>query len=255
MNPGNYNNDDEARKLPPGQQQRTMAQYKFSPEEMRVMRECNKESFWQRCLPLGSALGVAAYLGVQSGYLKRHPRFGPAPKVVVSVIVGYFVGKFSYQSKCAAKLMQLPNSQIGEMLRQRRRGNFQETIDSGFGPGMSLAPFSTPTETYTDVPPSNSLDIDTTRPQYDGLDDNFRPSLDNPIYEEEMPPETKYSTSYDELRKRNRDEYQNVRTGGYNRIQDQRSQQSSAQVLAKDMQPAETPQQTIRTNKYGDTLI
>lgn len=60
------------------------------------------------------------------GYLRASPRFGATPKVIVAVVLGYFVGKFSYQTKCAEKLMQLPNSKIGEMLRQRRKGVFKE---------------------------------------------------------------------------------------------------------------------------------
>lgn len=61
------------------------------------------------------------------GYIRGNIRYGAAPKVTMAVIIGYFLGKFSYQQKCAEKLMQLPNSQIGEMLRQRRKGNFTET--------------------------------------------------------------------------------------------------------------------------------
>ena len=41
--------------------------------------------------------------------------------------MGYFLGKFSYQSKCAEMLMRLPNSQLGEALRQKKlKGGFQE---------------------------------------------------------------------------------------------------------------------------------
>lgn len=34
---------------------------------MRVIKECNKESFFQRCLPIGTALGISTYYGVKSG--------------------------------------------------------------------------------------------------------------------------------------------------------------------------------------------
>lgn len=50
-----------------------------------------------------------------------NPKYGAVPKVVVSVIVGYFLGKFSYQNKCAEKIMQLPNSRLGQILRQRKQ--------------------------------------------------------------------------------------------------------------------------------------
>ena len=55
-------------------------------------------------------------------------KWGPWPKVVVGVTLGYFAGKLSYQKKCAEKLMTLPNSQLAEALRQRKgkKSGFQE---------------------------------------------------------------------------------------------------------------------------------
>lgn len=55
------------------------------------------------------------------------------------------------------------------------------SLEPGFGPGMSLAPFSgvNPSETYSDLEPSRSLDIDTTRPEFEGLDESHRPSVDS----------------------------------------------------------------------------
>ncbi|XP_036334533.1 OCIA domain-containing protein 1-like [Rhagoletis pomonella] len=51
-------------------QQHPLANYQFSSEELKVLRECNTESFFQRSLPLSTALGVGAYLAVKSGYLQ-----------------------------------------------------------------------------------------------------------------------------------------------------------------------------------------
>jgi hypothetical protein len=34
--------------------------------------------------------------------------------------LGYVIGKYSYQNKCAERLMQIPNSEIGRVLRERR---------------------------------------------------------------------------------------------------------------------------------------
>lgn len=97
---------------------------------------------------------MAAYFAVKNGYLKGSVRFGPAPKVVVSVILGYFMGKFSYQKKCSEKIMQLPNSRLAEVLRAKKQGKFYETLtpDHGFGAGLSMAPFSAPpsTDQYSD---------------------------------------------------------------------------------------------------------
>ncbi|XP_023026612.2 OCIA domain-containing protein asrij [Leptinotarsa decemlineata] len=223
--------------------------YKFTAEELKVIKECNRDSFYQRCLPLSAVLAGSAYYGVKTGFLKANQRFGAVPKVIASVFAGYFIGKFSYQSKCAERLMQLPNSQLGEILRQKRRGNLKETVDPGFGPGMSLAPFSGmgSADTYTDLNPNNSLDLDTDRPEIPGLDDYNRPSIDNPIYEEEMPPIQKHTTTYDELRKQNREEYQNKRVGNYRQPAMKLPSRNN-----KDLQDLEENEFSVPKNKYGD---
>lgn len=46
-----------------------LAGYQFSQEEMKVLAECNRESFFQRSLPIGTMFGVGAYLGVKQGFL------------------------------------------------------------------------------------------------------------------------------------------------------------------------------------------
>ncbi|CAG9860523.1 unnamed protein product [Phyllotreta striolata] len=225
--------------------------YQFSPEEIRVLKECNKESFYKRCLPLSTLLAGSTYYAVKAGFLKGSPRFGPTPKVCVAVIVGYFIGKFSYQNKCAEKLMQLPQSKIGEMLRQKRRGNIRENIDPGFGAGLSLSPFSgiSPSETYSDISPYSSLDIDTSRPENPGLDDYYRPSLDNPVAEtlEEMPPERKYTTTYEELRLKNREEYKQQRLGNIN------DNAPPASLPPRDSGRSNRPNTIDSKNKYGDS--
>ncbi|KAH6936324.1 hypothetical protein HPB50_016135 [Hyalomma asiaticum] len=62
---------------------------------------------------------------------------------------------------------------------------------------------------YTGDLGSQSLDLRSyNAPQ--GLDDSQRPSMDNPVIAEvpeDLPP-AKYSTSYEELRRRNREEYE-----------------------------------------------
>lgn len=56
------------------------------------------------------------------GHLKPNARFGAVPKVTLAVVAGYFIGKLSYQQACAEKLMALPGSYIGQLLRERRDG-------------------------------------------------------------------------------------------------------------------------------------
>lgn len=163
------------------------ADYHFSPEELKALRECNQESFVQRSLPFGTGLGLLAYFGVKNGYLQGNGKYGAVPKVIMGVILGYFVGKFSYQQKCAEKIMRLPNSRLGELLRQRRQGGgviSTITPDENLGRAFTLAPFTpSSADVYTDEgyqPSRNTaLNLDTdSRPNLSGLDDIYRPTLD-----------------------------------------------------------------------------
>lgn len=252
MNP-NPNESELRRTVSPGQNRQ---QFTLSADEMRVLKECNKESFFKRCLPLSAFLASSTYLGVKNGFLKPNVKYGATPKVIVSVVLGYFVGKFSYQSKCAERLMQLPNSQLGEILRQRRRGNVRDNTDSAFGAGMSLTPFGnlSSNDMYSDFNPNNSLDIDTTRPENPGLDDYYRPSMDNPIYEEEeMPPFHKHSTAYEELRKKNREEYQQKRMGNFKDLSKPITPpQISNENYSTDNNSGRDDTPQLPKNKYGD---
>lgn len=44
--------------------------FQFSPEELQVLQECNREAFFQRSLPLGTAFGLGTYYAIQRGFLK-----------------------------------------------------------------------------------------------------------------------------------------------------------------------------------------
>lgn len=180
------------------------------------------------------------------------PRFGAAPKVFGAVIFGYFLGKLSYQTKCAEKIMKLPNSRLAEALRRRRKGEFFENF-SGDG-AMSLAPFSSATEVYTDEnmksKQQNSLDLDVDRRTWsDGLDDTHRPSIDTPDrnFNDNLPLDPpKSSATYEELRRKNRDDY------------DKRMQAPFAsRSLNRDEAPLvnrSPPErdESFHKNKYGD---
>lgn len=40
---------------------------RFTNEELQVLKECNRESFYFRSLPFGTVLGTAAYYAVKGG--------------------------------------------------------------------------------------------------------------------------------------------------------------------------------------------
>lgn len=221
--------------------------FQFSAEELAVLRECDIESLVQRSIPLGIVMGVGTWAACQRGFLKPT---GATAKVVSACIAGYFLGKLSYQSKCAEKVMRLPNSQLAEVLRRKRKGEFFEKFTPDGG--LSLAPFSSAAEFYTDdhlkSHQQNSLDMDLDRPANSGLDDTFRPSLDNPDrnFNDNLPLDPpKSSTSYEELRRRNREDYNN------------RMQQPFRQPAPRDEAPIINRAQPEREpgsvkNQYGD---
>lgn len=49
---------------------RLFQKYQFSADELRVLRECEVESFYQRSLPIGTGLSLAAWYCVKQGYVK-----------------------------------------------------------------------------------------------------------------------------------------------------------------------------------------
>ncbi|CAH0716698.1 unnamed protein product, partial [Brenthis ino] len=182
--------------------------YKFSQDELRVLQECNTESFLQRSLPLGTAFGLSALFGVQKGHLKPNPRFGAIPKVTLAVIVGYFLGKLSYQQACAEKLMALPNSYIGQLLKEKKEGR------TGFPPKRTPTMFGvTSDDVYSDAGPGSSLDLDTDRPLFN--DDSFRPGSDGPAHQSPDAVTQRPILSYEELRRKNRGEYNDARQDPY----------------------------------------
>lgn len=247
--------------------QNPLANYHFSSDELRVLKECNTESFFQRSLPIGTAFGVAAYFSVKSGYFRPNARFGAGPKVALSVIFGYFIGKFSYQQKCAEKIMQLPNSRLAEVLKAKKRGTFYETFtpDQGFGASLGMAPFAnqpSSTEQYSDefysqLNKSNPLDLDTDRPLMSELDGENRGDVDAETkYQDNLPiTPPQNPVTFEELRKQNREEYQKKNTGIYGQslsVYDEPTPPiSRAPPLRRDDPPPQTP--TGPKNKYGDT--
>ncbi|XP_026760503.2 OCIA domain-containing protein 1-like [Galleria mellonella] len=218
------------------------AQYRFSQDELRVLAECNRESFIQRSLPLGIGLGFGTYTAVQAGHLKPNARFGAVPKVSLAVIVGYFLGKLSYQQACAEKLMALPGSYIGQLLRDRKDGktggtSLQNQTPTMFGAG--------PGDIYSDAGPGSSLNLDTDRPLFN--DDTYRPSYTdsaNTPPQESTP--ARPNLSYEDLRRKNRTEYSETKQDPY------RVDPNTTPVISRPRPPPSSPPPA--TNKYGDVV-
>ncbi|XP_071446634.1 OCIA domain-containing protein 1 [Hetaerina americana] len=238
--------------------------YRFSEDELRVLRECNRESFYLRSLPLSCLLGLGAFYGVNAGFLKKNPRWGPTPKIAIGVVIGYFMGKISYQERCAEKIMQLPNSKLAEYLRQKKlrgRSGYESMDTPNLGGAMVATPFGNdPQFSYTNTGPVDALQLDLDRPLQEGLDDLGRPSVDSlgassfdddePIGGTATNPPTQ-TVTYEELRRRNREEYEQKRRP----YRASPSTEESPIVLRQRGPPSEsTSSGSTVKNQYGDIV-
>ncbi|XP_068618294.1 OCIA domain-containing protein 1 isoform X2 [Battus philenor] len=220
--------------------------YKFSPDELRVLAECNSESFLQRSLPFGTFLGLGTYAAVNSGHLKPNPRFGAFPKITLAVVMGYFIGKLSYQQACAEKLMALPGSYIGQILRDRRDGKIGTTPP----PRQTKTMFgATAGDIYSDAGPGSSLDLDTDRPLFN--DDTYRPDTEGATVKPPDDAPKRPSLSYDDLRRKNRGEFADSRQDPY------RLDPNVVPSVTRPIPPQASPAPASvppSTNKYGDVM-
>jgi len=88
-------------------------------EERLVIRECIKEAFWYRSLPLGVVTCIGVQLGVKSGKIPS-TKYGAWPIVVGAGSCAYVLGKLSYifGDNCSRKFLErAPNSEITAHLR------------------------------------------------------------------------------------------------------------------------------------------
>ncbi|KAJ8277120.1 hypothetical protein GJAV_G00071680 [Gymnothorax javanicus] len=234
-------------------------------EERRVFRECNQESFWYRSLPL-SALGMAVTQGLISrGVLTSSTRFGSLPKVAFAGLCGYLAGKISYMKTCQEKFKNLENSPLGEALRQgrniqsawvspQRSSEFEDASQPPYepvsqppvqqrGPSQSYGDFSNsdstyqpsfgnPDSAYQSPPFSSALSESTSSWE---RDDITLPAPPDP--EEEKP--KKRSIFYEELRSKNRENYEVTLT-------------QKAETLMKPAPDRAAPSKETKKNIYGD---
>jgi len=259
VQPASYQGDQQQEQQNLTEQQQVPPQLRrLTAEEMKVFRECNRESFWYRSMPLAGMNIVAVRMMARYGYLKPSPFYGMYLKYAGAIVLGYFVGKFSYLSKCREKLMRLPNSELAEALRKSYGGKRQlevlqemvtlPEINTGGGGDQGYAPLREGSDMYTSPDFRSGGGQDT---QQGGSDDHSS---------------QKPSTTYDDLRRRNREDYlkQQFRVGGPSSSTGQQQQQSQQSSQQQQQPPSqETPQskskftygdsqQAKSTTKYGD---
>ncbi|KFM77771.1 OCIA domain-containing protein 1, partial [Stegodyphus mimosarum] len=207
-----YHGTSSAEAVTPKPQPTVYGNIALTKEELEIFHQCGRESFYSRCVPFSLAGMAATFIAVQRGILAPHPKYGAILKMAGAAFIGWLVGKFSYRRKCEDKFLRLENSKIADAIR-KRRGYTSEMFQSGFGSSDDTVfkddSFSFPSsDNYHSSAGSLNLDVDK-NVQYSGLDDLGRPSTDreNLSFSDENEQQNT-SITYDELRKRNREEFE-----------------------------------------------
>ncbi|KHJ48806.1 ovarian carcinoma immunoreactive antigen [Trichuris suis] len=238
-----------------GQQQSdSLAPPRLSFEELAVLRECARESFFYRCVPLaaGGCL-VLKYLQT-AGMIKAHPVYGLSLKYAAAVGIGYLIGKLSYIQECQKKILsRLPSSSLAQALLRRGGGQFPRVGAFMMQGANNVSPVDNELSSATGQQSTDDYafynpDFSMAKPADSGEDGQEKRG-------------TKGRTSYDDLRMANRRNFLQNYT------------QSSMPVKSDAFQPAFPPesgqqggpgfggvkmedeppvQQKLRSGKYGD---
>lgn len=86
-----------------------------------------------------------------------------------------------------------------------------------------------------------------------GLDDSFRPSLDSfSVSEQPLPPPTQSSTSYDDLRRKNREEFEHKRMENYKKMDGYKTNPNPTPAPYRSAPTSQGSQVPANKNAYGD---
>ncbi|XP_015602549.1 OCIA domain-containing protein 1 [Cephus cinctus] len=182
---------------------------KLTEEEMRVFNQCNAEGIMKRGIPLGLVFGATAYYVVKKGYVKGHNVYGAVPGTIISGIFGYFLGRMTYTSICLDRLMNMPNSTVRRRLEAAQGIVGYEGSAANESLYMPVSVESGNTSSSDAMNSSLDIDIYHSPNNFDGFVGNSENS-DLQINKEVGLNEsisTQSGLSYDERRKRNREEY------------------------------------------------
>ncbi|XP_005096218.1 OCIA domain-containing protein 1 [Aplysia californica] len=209
----------------------------LTDEEKDVMRECERESFYLRALPMSAGAMAAAQMLVRSGRWQPHPTLGSFPKTAVLGAIGYLVGKIMYLPVCQQKILdRIPNSNLGVAVRKAKGIPDPAAQESEWEPPASPPKLRDEYKSFDSNPPSSSS-------QPEGLDDRFRPSMDREVKEREQQEEKK-SITYDDLRRRNRQEYEDNMNKRYTKTPGTPSYKDSPLMPQKPWPDSDHPRRT-----------
>ncbi|XP_037530904.1 OCIA domain-containing protein 1-like [Nematolebias whitei] len=203
--------------------------YTPTEEEVKVLNECFWESLFYRAVPFSVISMATTKHLISRGILSVSPRFGYLPKVCFAGFFGYIAGRLSYLKKCREKFENLPDSQFLELMRQQARLsslNTQPEVREPNVPSYDTLMFQ-PAET-----PSSMSSFTTGDGQMGEPDDTPVQS-----FEDEEP---KKSILYENLRLRNRENYEVMLN-------------QKADTVIKAPSEKERPKKPVMKNIYGDT--
>ncbi|KAG7486026.1 hypothetical protein JOB18_023545 [Solea senegalensis] len=232
------------------QQQRRGAQlpvgldYIPTEDEKTVFKQCNQESFWYRSVPF-SVVGMAVTQAlVARGTLSASPRFGSLPKLAFAGLCGYVAGKMSYMKTCQEKFKRLENSPLGEVLRQRTgppqqysKGPQSEMSDpdsESFDPMFQSSEAPSQMSGFTR---DNEYGFSQTSKA-----DDFSAPASAQSYMEEEESQKKPNIFYEDLRLKNRENYEVTLT-----------QKAETLLKSTPEKERERPKKNEKKNIYGDT--
>lgn len=221
----------------------------LTKEELRVLQECNRESFWYRSIPACLFCVGITQIAVNKGYLKPHPKYGAGLKTLGAALLGYILGKISYQNECRKKIMALPNSQLAETLRQRisRESGPSESTMKSVSSDMLENPQVPQTEhTASDVFDTETNQVAPSTVKFEDLSSGNSGEQ-----------ESQYR-SYGDLRRQNREIYNENQIVKWQNMQNKtRNPQPNISQTPEEKSSQWTPsysttQPRAPTNKYGD---
>lgn len=86
-----------------------------------------------------------------------------------------------------------------------------------------------------------------------GLDESFRPSMDSfSVSEQPLPPPTQSTTSYDDLRRKNREEFEHKRMEAYKKMDGFKTSPASSPAPYPSSSASQGSRIPANKNAYGD---
>jgi len=86
----------------------------LTPDETRILQECDRESTIYRSLPIGILTFFAIQYAMTRNIISTKAKWF---KLGTGLFAGYIIGKMSYASACRKKILtQIPNSNLAKLI-------------------------------------------------------------------------------------------------------------------------------------------